>query len=215
MDKKNNFLSAIKNLLDEFAEAYKYAELNFYQLKTEVVELIDKAKSKGYGNPDYCEMNIQVIDRFETNVSIQLIYKGPEGKFYRFKKQLDLGKLTNIPNVVRTRLVNTGEVTIKLSDFQSLYMVRESNITENVDFKHLYAFSLKNAKGTPVRKELHIKDELFYYQVSLVYVYDDNDTEVRNKYFGTILNMPVEVQEKIASSEEKACFLNINISENK
>lgn len=212
MDKNFSFFSAIKDFLDEFAEAYKYAELNFYQLKTEVVELLDKAKSKGYGNPDYCEMSIQVVDRFETDVTIQLIYKGKEGKFHRFKKKLDLGKLTNIPNVVRTRLANTGEATIKLSDYQNLYMVRESNIVDNVDFKHLYAFSLKNARGIPAHKELHIKDELFYYQVSLVYVYNDGDKEVRNKYFGTILNMPTEVQEKIAASEDKACYLNIKNS---
>lgn len=206
---KNNLISAFMDLLDEFAEAYKYAELDFYKLKTEVIELIDKAKSKGYGNPDYCEMSIQIVDRFETDVTIQLIYNGYEGKYYRFKKKIDLGKLTNIPFTVRNRLATTGEVTIKLSDFPSLYSIRESIIIPTVEFKHLYAFSLKNAKGVPVNKELHIQDELFYYHVTLVYVYENEEKETRSKYFGNILNMPSDIQEKIALSEDKTCHLNI------
>ena len=68
---------------------------------------------------------------------------------------------------------------------------------------------LKNAKGTPVRKELHIKDNLFYYQVVLVYVYSDGQKELRDKYFGLIENLPQEVQDKIESTEEKACFIDV------
>ncbi len=203
----NNFVSFVKEFLDEFAEAYKYAELEFYKLKTEVIELMNKARAKGYGNPDYCELSIKLVNRMETDVTIQTYYKDGNGKFRRFTKKLDLGKLVNIPSLVNSRLKKDSEVSIKLTDFQKLYEAEEKDITPTVDFKHLYNFSLKNANGTPVRKELHIIDNLFYYQVVLVYVYSDGEKEIRNKYFGTILNLPTEVMEKIESTEEKACYI--------
>lgn len=205
----DTIISKIKDFLDEFAAAYKYAELDFYKLKTEVVELIDKAKTKGYGNPDYCEMSIKVVDRFETNVEIQVIYKNGDGKFYRFKKTLDVGKLTNVPSLVKNRLSANGEVAIKLSDFSNLYEIKETSITPTVEFKHLNTFTLKNAENTPVKKELHIKDNLFYYQVVLVYVYANGEKEIRNKYFGNILELPQPIIEKIASTPEHACFLDV------
>lgn len=204
-----NFISFIKDFLDEFSEAYKYAELDFYKLQTEVVELMNKAKAKGYGNPDYCELTIKVVNRLETDVTIQSYYKDGNGKYRRFTKKLDLGALTNIPTVVKSRLDRESEIKIKLSDFHKLYEVAEKEITPTVDFKHLYSFSLKNAKGVPSRKELHIKDNLFYYQVILVYVYDGGEKEIRNKYFGKILNLPLEIQEKIESTEEKACYIDV------
>ena len=205
----NGIISLIKEFLDEFSEAYKYAELEFYKLKTEVIELMNKARAKGYGNPDYCELSIKVVNRMETDVTIQTYYKDDNGKFRRFTKKLDLGKLVNIPSLVNSRLKKDSEVSIKLTDFQKLYEAEEKDITPTVDFKHLYTFSLKNAKGTPVRKELHIKDNLFYYQVVLVYVYSDGEKEIRNKYFGTILNLPTKVMEKIESTEEKAWYIDV------
>lgn len=204
-----NFISFIKEFLDEFSEAYKYAELDFYKLQTEVVELMNKAKAKGYGNPDYCELTIKVVNRLETDVTIHSYYKDGNGKYRRFTKKLDLGALTNIPTVIKSRLDRESEIKIKLSDFHKLYEVTEKEITPTVDFKHLYSFSLKNAKGVPSRKELHIKDNLFYYQVILVYVYDGGEKEIRNKYFGKILNLPLEIQEKIESTEEKACYIDV------
>lgn len=202
-------LSFVKDLLDEFSEAYKYAELEFYKLKTEVLELMNKAKSKGFGNPDYCEMSIKVVNRLETNVTIQTYYMENNGKVRRFTKKLDLGKLVNIPSVVKARLDKDPEVTIKLTDFEKLYEVEEKDITPSVDFNNLYKFTLKNAKGTPTCKELHIKDNLFYYQVVLVYVYADGQKELRDKYFGLIENLPKEVQDKIESTEERACFIDV------
>lgn len=206
------FISFVKEFLDEFTEAYKYAELDFYKLMTEVVELMNKAKVKGYGNPDYCELTISVVNRMETDVIIQSYYRDVNGKYRRFTKKLDLGALVNIPNVVKNRLDRESEIKIKLSDFNKLYEVTEKDIIPTVDFKHLYSFSLKNAKGSPSRKELHIKDNLFYYQVVLVYVYEDGEKEIRNKYFGKIVNLPIEIQEKIESTEDKACYIDVTNS---
>lgn len=205
----NSIVSFVKDLLDEFSEAYKYAELEFFKLKSEVIELINKAKAKGYGNPDYCELSIKVVNRIETNVIIEAYYKDGNGKFRRFTKKIDLGKLVDIPSVVKARLEKDSEVSIKLSDFHKLYEVEEKDITPSVDFKNLETFSLKNAKGMPARKELHIKDNLFYYQVVLVYVYLDGEKELRVKNFGIIENLPKEVLDKIESSEEKACFIDV------
>lgn len=202
-------ISFVKEFFDEFTEAYKYAELDFYKLMTEVVELMNNAKVKGYGNPDYCELTISVVNRMETDVVIQSYYKDGNGKYRRFMKKLDLGALVNIPYVVKNRLDRESEIKIKLSDFNKLYEVTEKDIIPTVDFKHLYSFSLKNARGVPIRKELHIKDNLFYYQVILVYVYENGEKEIRNKYFGKIVNLPLEIQEKIETAEEKACYIDV------
>lgn len=203
----SNLFSFIKDVIEEFSVAYKYAELDFYKLKTDVISLINNAKNKGYGNPDFCSMQIKVISKIETSVIIEAYYKKVNGKYQKFTKTLDIGKLTNVPQLVGERLTTAGEVAIKLTDFINLYSVKEDDIIPTVEFKNLYGFSLKNAKGVPTRKELHIKDELFYYKVVLVYVYENGEKEMRIKHFGNIIDMPEEVAAKIASNEDKACFI--------
>lgn len=203
----SNLFSFIKDVIEEFSVAYKYAELDFYKLKSDVISLINNAKNKGYGNPDFCSMQIKVISKIETSVIIEAYYKKVNGKYQKFTKTLDIGKLTNVPQLVSERLTSVGEVAIKLTDFINLYSVKEDDIIPTVEFKNLYGFSLKNAKGDPARKELHIKDELFYYKVVLVYVYENGEKEMRIKHFGNILDMPEEVATKITSSEDKACFI--------
>lgn len=203
----SNLFSFIKDVIEEFSVAYKYAELDFYKLKTDVISLINNAKNKGYGNPDFCSMQIKVISKIETSVIIEAYYKKVNGKYQKFTKTLDIGELTNVPQLVSERLTSVGEVDIKLTDFINLYSVKEDDIIQTVEFKNLYGFSLKNAKGVPARKELHIKDELFYYKVVLVYVYENGEKEMRIKHFGNIIDMPKEVAAKIASSEDKACFI--------
>lgn len=203
----SNLFSFIKDVIEEFSVAYKYAELDFYKLKTDVISLINNAKNKGYGNPDFCSMQIKVISKIETSVIIEAYYKKVNGKYQKFTKTLDIGKLTNVPQLVGKRLTTAGEVAIKLTDFINLYSVKEDDIIPTVEFKNLYGFSLKNAKGVPTRKELHIKDELFYYKVVLVYVYENGEKEMRIKHFGNIIDIPEEVAAKIASNEDKACFI--------
>lgn len=203
----SNLFSFIKDVIEEFSVAYKYAELDFYKLKTDVISLINNAKNKGYGNPDFCSMQIKVVSKIETSVIIEAYYKKVNGKYQKFTKTLDIGKLTNVPQLVSERLASNGEVNVKLTDFINLYSVKEDDITPTVEFKNLYGFSLKNAKGIPVRKELHIKDELFYYKAVLVYIYENGEKEMRIKHFGNILDMPEEVAAKIASNEDKACFI--------
>lgn len=203
----SNLFSFIKDVIEEFSVAYKYAELDFYKLKTDVISLINNAKNKGYGNPDFCSMQIEVISKIETSVIIEAYYKKVNGKYQKFTKTLDIGKLTNVPQLVGERLTTAGEVAIKLTDFINLYSVKEDDIIPTVEFENLYGFSLKNAKGVPTRKELHIKDELFYYKVVLVYVYENGEKEMRIKHFGNIIDMPEEVAAKIASNEDKACFI--------
>ena len=41
-------LDFLGECLEAFSEAYKYAELDFFRLKGEVISLIDRARSKGY-----------------------------------------------------------------------------------------------------------------------------------------------------------------------
>lgn len=204
-----NFLSFLKECLDAFQVAYKYAELDFYKLRGEVTSLLDKARSKGYGYPDYCEMKIQVVNSYETDVVIQAFYKGNNGQYYRFKKDLDLGKLVNVPFIVKNRLNSEKKVTIKLTDFHSLYSIGENEIIPVVDFKRLHLFTFKDAKGVPNRKEIHIKDDLFYYTVMCSYIYDNGERETRIKYYGAIPNLPHDIIEKINNDSEKECIIDV------
>lgn len=208
----SELFSFIKDVFEVFADAYKYAELDFFKLKTEVLSLIKKAKSNGYGTPDYASLYIKVENRYETIAVIEIYYNKGNGKFQKFKKTIDLGVLTNIPQTIKERLDRDGEVAIKLSDFNNMISVVENDIVPNVEFKHLYSFSLKNAKGVPVKKELHITDELFYYKVVLVYIYENGEKELRVKYFGQIVGLPEEVINKITTNEEKSCYIDVTNS---
>ena len=200
--------SFIKEVVQEFSTAYKYAELDFYKLKSDVISLINNAKEKGYGNPDYCSMKIDIISNIETNVVIDAYYKkGNNGKYQKFTKTLDIGMLTNIPCQVKNRLDKFRNVEVKLDDFMGLYSVKENDIIPSVLFNHLYTFKLSNVKEVPIRKELHIKDNLFYYEVVLVYVFANGDKKMKVKHFGNIINMPEEVENKISSTEDRACFI--------
>ena len=40
----------IGNFLEAFADAYKYAELDFYKIRSEVLTLLNRARAKGYEN---------------------------------------------------------------------------------------------------------------------------------------------------------------------
>lgn len=208
----SELFSFIKDVFEVFADAYKYAELDFFKLKTEVLSLIKKAKSNGYGTPDYASLYVKVENRYETIAVIEIYYNKGNGKFQKFKKTIDLGVLTNIPQTIKERLDRDGEVAIKLSDFNNMISVAENDIVPNVEFKHLYSFSLKNAKGVPIKKELHITDELFYYKVVLVYIYENGEKELRVKYFGQIVDLPEEVINKITTNEEKSCYIDVTNS---
>lgn len=208
----SELFSFIKDAFEVFADAYKYAELDFYKLKSEIIALLSKAKNKGYGTPDYCSLSIDVVNKYETTVVIEAYYNKTNGKYQKFKKTLDLGSLTNIPRIVKDRLDKVGNVSIKLSDFNNLYTISENDIIPTIEFKLLYNFSLRNAKSTPVKKELHITDELFYYKIILVYVYETGEKEMRVKYFGNIQGIPSEIIDKISSNEDKSCFIDVTNS---
>lgn len=207
----NKILDFFKDCLEAFSEAYKYAELDFYKLRNEVISLLDKARSKGYTDPAYCELSIEIRDAYETAVQIQTFYK-KNGKFFRFKKELDLGKLVNIPYVVKQRLIAENKITIKLSDFQNLYSVRDADIMPSVEFDYLrnnaHIGGDRKSVG-PIKAILSITDELFYYVVELTCTYEDNKIETRRKYFANIKNIPADVQNTILSSEDKTCILDV------
>ncbi len=204
-----NMINFLKDCLDAFTEAYKYAELDFFKLKNEVVILLDRARSKGYIDPAYCEMTIQVKNSFETDVQIQVFYKNFNGKYYRFKSNLDIGKLTNIPYTIKNKLDSDKTVTVKLSDFQNLYSVKEKEIQPTIKFESLRTFTFREATVLPIRKELSIKDELFYYVVDATYVYDNNKCDTKRKYYGNINNIPKDVLDKMSVSDENECSLDV------
>ncbi|MBD5325235.1 MAG: hypothetical protein HDS04_00975, partial [Bacteroides sp.] len=191
----------ISNFLSAWDEAYKYAELDFYKLRNEVTSLLDRARSKGYANPDYCEIRIHIVNSYKTDVFVEAYYKR-DGKFFRFKKNLDLGKLVNIPCTIASVLREKGEVSVKLSDFQSLYSIKDDVIKPVGDFRGIHSFTFSGVSEQPVSKELVIKDELFYYQVDCSYVYTSGRKEIRTKYFGYITNLPEDVKNSILSSED-------------
>lgn len=205
-------LEIFKNSLEAFSDAYKYSEFDFYKLKGEIIRLLGDANAKGYDNPAYCDLSINVKSAFETDVIIQVFYRNTDGRFYRFKRILDIGKLVNIPHVVVNELGGKKEIIIKLSDLYKLYEVKEEDIIPTVDFNNLYIFSFKNAKFQPKRKEVYIHDELFYYIAEVSYIYDHGERETRRKYYGKILNLPKDIIDKISSSEDHSCLLDVTNS---
>ena len=202
----NTLKNRIDSFLEAFADAYKYAELDFYKIRGEILTLLNRARSKGYENPDYCELTICVVSKIETDITISAFYKSQDGRFYRFKRALDLGKLINIPNIVNERLKKGEPVSIRISDFQNLYAISENDITPVGDFNKIQIFTFKDVVALPKHKEVSIKDELFYYVVNCTYVYEEK-RETRTKYFGTLKNLPDDVVQKIASSENHECSI--------
>lgn len=202
-------LDYLGECLEAFSEAYKYAELDFFKLKGEVISLIDRARSKGYDLPSYCELAISIISPYQTDVTIQAIYK-KDGKFFRFKKTIDVGKLVHIPQTINSRLLAEHKVTIKLEDYANLYAVKESEIAPEVNFKALQSFTFKNVSDVPTKKEIMIQDELFYYTVSASYIFDDKPKKTSRKYYAVINNMPDDVYSAIADSEEHECTIDVS-----
>lgn len=194
----------ISNFLSAYEEAYKYAELDFYKLRNEVIAILDRARSKGYANPSYCELHIHVVNSFQTDVLIETYYKRDD-KFFRFKKELDLGKLVNVPYTVASELSRKGEVSIKLSDFQTLYSIKDEAIIPQGDFRRIHSFTFTGVTVQPMSKELSIKDELFYYQVDCSYIYKEGHRETRTKYYGLLTNLPDDVKNAILTSEDHSC----------
>lgn len=199
----------LSNFLSAWDEAYKYAELDFYKLRNEVISLLDRARSKGYANPDYCELRVRVINSFETDVVIEAYYNR-DGKFYRFKKNLDLGKLVNVPYTIASELNRKGEVSVKLSDFQTLYAIKDDAIVSTGDFRRIHSFTFSGVSIQPKAKELSIKDELFYYQVDCSYIYHDGHKETRTKYYGYLSNLPEDVKNAILTSEDHSCRMSVD-----
>lgn len=200
--------SMFKDCLEAFAEAYKYAEFDFYKIKTEVINLLKVANGKGYSDPMYCEVAIDIVNKHQTDVLIQLIYNA-EGKYIRFKKSLDLGSLVNIPLVVKNRLDQDSKVTFKIDDIQGLYVISESDIKSSVEFKSLENFTFTNVAEIPNQKILTIKDELFYYTVECTYVFEGGRKETRKKYYAEIRNIPTEIIDRIINSDEYQCSLDV------
>lgn len=199
----------LSNFLSVWDEAFKYAELDFYKLRNEIMSLLDRARSKGYANPDYCELQIHVVNSYETDVSIEAYYNRNR-KFFRFKKNLDLGKLINVPYTIASELSRKGEVSIKLSDFQTLYSIRDETIIPKGDFRRIHSFTFSGVSVQPMSKELSIKDELFFYQVDCSYIYQDGHRETRTKYYGYISNIPEDVKNVILTSEEHLCKMTVD-----
>lgn len=204
----NTLKTRIGSFLEAFADAYKYAELDFYKLRGEILTLLNRARSKGYENPDYCELTITIASRIETDVTISAFYKSSDGKFYRFKRALDLGRLVNIPHIVNERLKKGEPVSIRISDFQSLYAISENDINPSGDFNKIQIFTFKDVTVSPKRKEISIKDELFYYVVNCTYIYEDR-RDTRTKYYGTLRNLPDDIIQKISTSENHECSVEI------
>jgi len=168
-----------------------------------------KASRKGYKNPDICSLTIKVENRMLTIVMIDAYYNKGNGKYQKFCNKLDIGTLTNVPVNVSNRLKSDKELVIKLSDLDSFMAVKQDEIVPSVKFDDLYHFRLKDITAVPVKKEVHITDNLFYYKVVLVYKYVNGTMDTKIKFFGNIENIPSEVNEKLLSDDDRSCFLDV------
>lgn len=202
-------ISIIADVIEEITSAYKYAEYDFYKLVNDVSSLLEQANSKGYNNPDACSLSIKVVNKLLTTAIIDSYYRKDNGKFQKFSKKLDIGKLTNVPLNVQKRLDIQKELLIKLSDLDTFRSIKVEDIIPSVLFSNLYNFKLKDIVEIPQKKELHITDNLFYYKVVFVYKYDSGIINSRIKYFGHIDDLPLEINERLLSNDDRTCSLDV------
>lgn len=202
-------ISIIADVIEEITSAYKYAEYDFYKLVNDVSSLLEQANSKGYNNPDACSLSIKVVNKLLTTAIIDSYYRKDNGKFQKFSKKLDIGKLTNVPINVQKRLDIQKELLIKLSDLDTFRSIKVEDIIPSVLFSNLYNFKLKDIVEIPQKKELHITDNLFYYKVVFVYKYDSGIINSRIKYFGHIDDLPLEINERLLSNDDRTCSLDL------
>lgn len=202
-------ISIIADVIEEITSAYKYAEYDFYKLVNDVSSLLEQANSKGYNNPDACSLSIKVVNKLLTTAIIDSYYRKDNGKFQKFSKKLDIGKLTNVPINVQKRLDIQKELLIKLSDLDTFRSIKVEDIIPSVLFSNLYNFKLKDIVEIPQKKELHITDNLFYYKVVFVYKYDSGIINSRIKYFGHIDDLPLEINERLLSNDDRTCSLDV------
>ena len=210
---KEKFESFFANLKDEYLFALKYAELEFFKLKDEIVDLLKVADSKGYSNPEYGSIEIEVIDSLQTTVCIDLYFKKVNHYAQKFSKKLDVGKLIFIPGIIEGKIIRDKKVKIELdmNDMHSIYMVSSKNIWSTNTFKELVNFKFKNEERIPVYKEVSIKDELFYYIVDVTCYYDEkrNVKETRRRYVGYIKNIPADVLLSINDDPDRKVTLDV------
>lgn len=202
-------ISIIADVIEEITSAYKYAEYDFYKLVNDISSLLEQANSKGYNNPDACSLSIKVVNKLLTTAIIDSYYRKDNGKFQKFSKKLDIGKLTNVPINVQKRLDIQKELLIKLSDLDTFRSIKVEDIIPSVLFSNLYNFKLKDIVEIPQKKELHITDNLFYYKVVFVYKYDSGIINSRIKYFGHIDDLPLEINERLLSNDARTCSLDV------
>lgn len=202
-------ISFIADVIEEISSAFKYAEYEFYKLISDVNSLLDQASRHGYHNPSICSFTIKRINKSVTSVTIEAYYDKGNRKYHKFSKKLDIGELKNVPLNVCNRLNTDKELTIKLSDMETFRSINQEEIIPTIHFNDLYNFKLKNIDFVPDKKELHITDNLFYYKVVLVYKYQDGGMDSKIIYCGYIQNLPSEINDKISSSSDRSCFIDV------
>lgn len=205
----NKLFTLLSEIIEEFSSAYKYAEYDFYELISDMTVLLENANAKGYDNPDICSLTINVANKLMTTVTIDAYYKKENGKYQKFSKKLEIGTLTNVPANVNNRLKTEKEIVVKLTDINSFKSIKLSDIIPIIQFDNLCNFKLEDAVAVPDKKELHITDNLFYYKVVLVYKYQDGKKDTKIKYFGNIAMLPSEIIDKISSSDDHSCYIDV------
>lgn len=211
-----NIIDLFKEFYEAYSDALRYAEYEFYKLKDDIVNLLRQANSRGYNNPDYCQLTIDVKNSNQTIVKIELYFKKSGSKVQRFSRTLDLGSLVLVPELIKEKLKREHFLTIELdvNDLRSIYGISTSEITAQERFENLERFNFKGIQRKATRKELSIKDDLFYYTVEATCYYNDDSfggeqKETKRRYFGYIKNMPPSVLKIISSDPDHVVVLDV------
>lgn len=212
----SKFLDFFKEVTEAYSDALKYAEYECFKLKEDIVSLLKQANSKGYSNPDYCKMDIEVVNTWQTIVNIELIYRKTSSTVQRFTRTLDLGKIKYMPELMKSQLALSSKFSVELDveDLSSLYSISASDVTPEISFDSLEIFNFKNISQQPIKKELFIKDDLFYYIVEATGYFENEISgtvtkETKRRYIGSIKNLPASVQNQIIQDPDHSVLLDV------
>jgi hypothetical protein len=200
------------NVLKLIKREFEHASFDFYKFKDEINDLLREGKRKGYDDCIYCDLTISAVPRQRFEAEIRLFYKTTTtDKAYRMVRKLELDEINDIPDKIEAALLKDGTVKIKIDNILGLSLIAGEEIDRAVKFEQLFSTSkFLEKKFTldtePVERRIKIKDELFFTQVTYLYI---SKTKEKRKVFNysKILNLPLDIAQKIEASEDATCTI--------
>jgi hypothetical protein len=196
------------NIFRNFGNALKYANYNFFQLKEEVVSLVQRGRQYGYDVPNYCKITVKnSAKRYDYPVLIDLYYKDKDNdqQVIHLPQELLIGVFTTIPTPIKERLERKGFVEIVVENLAELFISASEEVSKPISFSSISSFS--SNREILSSRVVTIKDELFAYRVKYLYNTPKSKGNVKVVSYADIANMPEDVKKILESDGICSLFL--------